>query len=64
MTALSLLLWVLLAPLGSAVLITLFLAKRGSAAAAVSTLASAIIEGGALLLAFEGGRVHPGWEWL
>src|SRR5580658_3509057 len=57
-------LWVILAPLLSAALITLFLSGRGTAAAAVSTLASAIIAAGALFLAFGGGRIHPSWEWL
>jgi NADH-quinone oxidoreductase subunit L len=64
MAPLPLLLWVLLAPLGSAAVVTLFLGRRGSAAAAVSTLASAVVAAGALALAFGGGRVHEAWEWL
>jgi NADH-quinone oxidoreductase subunit L len=58
MTPQDILLWVLLAPLGSAALITLFLGRRGSAAAAVSTLAATAVAAGALFLAFGGGRVH------
>jgi NADH-quinone oxidoreductase subunit L len=55
---------VLLAPLASAVLIVLFLGRRGAAASAVSVLASAIIAYGALSLAFGGERFTANAEWL
>jgi NADH-quinone oxidoreductase subunit L len=55
---------VLLAPLGSAALITLFLARRGTAAAAVSVLAATVVAGGALSLAFSGTRGSCSTEWL
>jgi NADH-quinone oxidoreductase subunit L len=60
----TLLLWVLLAPLASAALVTLFLGRRPGAAAALSTLACALAAAGALVLAFGGSRVHPAWEWI
>ena len=55
---------VLLVPLGSAALITLFLARRGAAAAAVSTLAAAIVAIAALALAFRGAPASQAIEWL
>src|SRR5580658_3885413 len=55
---------VLLAPLGSAAVITLLLARRGAAAAAVSVLASAVVAAGALSLAFGGARFSDSVEWL
>jgi NADH-quinone oxidoreductase subunit L len=64
MTPLPIALWVILAPLASAALVTLFLGRRGSAAAAVSTLAATVVAAGALVLAFGGGRFHPAREWL
>jgi NADH-quinone oxidoreductase subunit L len=59
-TALS----VLLVPLASAVVITLFLGRRGSAAAAVSVAAASFVAFGALALAFAGARFGQSWEWL
>ncbi len=65
MTPLPTALLVLLAPLTSAALITLFLNRRGSAAAAVSVAAAAIVALGSLSLAFGGGRIpDASWEWL
>ena len=64
MTPLQTALYVLLAPLASAALITLFLGKRGAAAAAVSVAAAALMAYGALSLAFGGGRFTAAWEWL
>jgi len=55
---------VLLAPLASAAVITLFLGRRGSAAAAVSVAAAAFVAAGALALAFGGARFTAAWEWL
>jgi NADH-quinone oxidoreductase subunit L len=64
MTPLHAALLVLLSPLASAALITLFLSRRGTAAAAVSVLASAIVAGGALCLAFGGARFSGSLEWM
>ncbi len=65
MTPLQTALLVLLAPLASAALITLFLGRRGSAAAAVSVAAAAIVALGSLVLAFGGGRIPAAsFEWL
>jgi NADH-quinone oxidoreductase subunit L len=55
---------VLVAPLASAALITLFLARRGVAASVVSVAASALVACGALSLAFGGERFTASWEWL
>ena len=64
MTPLQTALSVLLAPLASAALITLFLGARGRAAAAVSVAASALVACGALSLAFGGARFTAASEWL
>jgi NADH-quinone oxidoreductase subunit L len=64
MTPLQTAFLVLLAPLGSAVVITLFLARKGTAAAAVSVLASAVVLAGALSLALGGARFTGSVEWL
>jgi len=64
MTPLQTALLVLLAPLASAILITLFLGRRGSVAAAVSVIAAAAVAYGALSLAFGGARFPAAWEWL
>jgi NADH-quinone oxidoreductase subunit L len=55
---------VLLAPLASAVLIALFLGRRGGAASALSVLASALVAAGALSLALGGQRFEASVEWL
>jgi NADH-quinone oxidoreductase subunit L len=55
---------VLLVPLGSALLITLFLTRRGTIAAAVSTLAAVIVAVAALSLAFGGAPDSGSVEWL
>src|SRR5580658_9729951 len=55
---------VLLAPLGSAALIALFLGRRGTAASALSVLVSALVAAGALALAFGGRRFTSELEWL
>lgn len=54
----------LLAPLGSAAVIALFLRRAGGAAAALSVLAAAVVCGGALALAFGGHRFEAQTEWL
>jgi NADH-quinone oxidoreductase subunit L len=54
----------LLAPLVSAGLITLFLGRRGSAAAALSVAAASLAAALALWLAFTGARFSQSWEWL
>jgi NADH-quinone oxidoreductase subunit L len=64
MTPVQTALLVLLAPLASAVLIALFLGRRGTAASAVSVLASAVVALGALSLAFGGARFAAATEWL
>jgi NADH-quinone oxidoreductase subunit L len=64
MTPLTTALAVLLAPLASAVLIALFLGKRGSAASALSTIVSALIALGALSLVLGGVRFAASLEWL
>jgi NADH-quinone oxidoreductase subunit L len=65
MTPLHLAILVLLAPLASAALITLFLGRRGAAAQALSVAAALFIAGGALSLAFGGARfADASWEWL
>jgi len=64
MTPLNVALWVILAPLASAVLITLFLARRGSAAAAVSVAAATVVAIGSLSLALGGSRIAASWEWM
>src|SRR5580698_7939211 len=64
MTPIQTALIVLLAPLGSAVLITLFLSRKGTVAAAVSVLASALVVAGALSLALGGVRFTGSVEWL
>ncbi|HEY1764252.1 MAG TPA: NADH-quinone oxidoreductase subunit L [Opitutaceae bacterium] len=65
MTPLDSVLLVFLAPLGSAVVITLLLARKGGAAAALSVAASAVVAVGALALAFGGSRfAGVSWEWL
>src|SRR5580658_5992805 len=55
---------VLLAPLASAVLIALFLGRRGGAASALSVLVSALVAAGALSLALGGQRFEASVEWL
>ncbi len=55
---------VLLSPLASAVLIVLFLGRKGTAASALSVLASALVALGALSLAFGGQRFAVSHEWL
>ena len=64
MTPVQTALLVLLAPLFSAVLIVVFLCRRGTAAAAVSVAAAATVACGALWLAFGGARFAASWEWL
>ncbi len=64
MTPVQTALLVLLAPLASAVLIALFLGRRGSAASWLSVLASAVVALGALSLAFGGARFAVSAEWL
>jgi NADH-quinone oxidoreductase subunit L len=64
MTPLQTAFLVLLAPLGSAVVITLFLSRKGTAAAAVSVLASALVLAGALSLALGGARFTGSVEWM
>jgi NADH-quinone oxidoreductase subunit L len=64
MPPLTIALYVLLAPLASAGLVTLFLGRRGGGAAAVSVAASAVVALGALALAFGGQRFTASWEWL
>ena len=64
MTPLETALLVLLAPLGSAALITLFLGRRPALASAVSVTAAALVAVGALWLAFGGARFSGGFEWL
>jgi NADH-quinone oxidoreductase subunit L len=55
---------VLLAPLASAVLIALFLGRKGGAASGLSTLVAAFVAFGALSLALGGHRFVAGLEWL
>jgi len=55
---------VLMAPLISAALITLFLGKRGTMASAVSTAAAAFVAVFALSLALGGERFSASQEWL
>jgi NADH-quinone oxidoreductase subunit L len=64
MTPVQTALLVLLAPLASAVLIALFLGRRGTAASSLSVLASAVVAIGALSLAFGGARFTASTEWL
>jgi NADH-quinone oxidoreductase subunit L len=64
MTPLTPALSVLLAPLGSALIIALFLGKNGKAAAALSTLTAAFVAYGALALALGGVRTEAHMEWL
>jgi proton-translocating NADH-quinone oxidoreductase chain L len=64
MTPIQTALLVLLAPLASAVLIALFLGRRGAAASAVSVLVCAFIAYGALSLALGGERFSASAEWL
>jgi NADH-quinone oxidoreductase subunit L len=65
MTPVATALLVLLAPLASAVLITLFFSRRGGLAAALSVAAAAVVAVGALVLAFGGARfADASWEWL
>src|SRR4051812_29178766 len=56
--------YILLEPLWAAVIIALFLRKRGNLAAIVSTLAAALVCFRALKLAFGGMRFEGGVEWL
>ncbi len=56
--------YILLEPLWAAVLIALFLRKRGSWAAALSTLVAALICFRALKMALGGFRFEGGTEWL
>jgi NADH-quinone oxidoreductase subunit L len=55
---------VLLSPLASAVLIALFLGRKGAAASALSVLASVVIACGAFSLALGGARFTASTEWL
>jgi NADH-quinone oxidoreductase subunit L len=55
---------VLLAPLASAVLIALFLGRKGAAASAVSTAVAALVACGALSLALGGARFAVELEWI
>ncbi|HMD59804.1 MAG TPA: proton-conducting transporter membrane subunit, partial [Opitutaceae bacterium] len=55
---------VLISPLASAAIITLFLGRKGAVAAAVSVATAAFIALGALSLAFGGERFTADWEWL
>ena len=64
MTPLHTALLVLLAPLGSAALITLFLGRRPALASAVSVAAAALVAAGALWLALGGARFADSLEWL
>jgi NADH-quinone oxidoreductase subunit L len=64
MTPVQTALLVLLAPLASAVLIALFLGRRGTVASSLSVLASAVVALGALSLAFGGERFVASMEWL
>jgi NADH-quinone oxidoreductase subunit L len=64
MTPLNTALAVLLAPLASAVLIALFLGRKGGAASAVSTAVAVLVACGALSLALGGSRFAAGLEWI
>jgi NADH-quinone oxidoreductase subunit L len=64
MTPLNTALFVLLAPLASAALITLFLGKKGAIASGVSVITAALVAYGAFSLAFGGERFNAAWEWL
>jgi NADH-quinone oxidoreductase subunit L len=64
MTPLHTALLVLLAPLGSAALITLFLGKRPAVASLVSVAAAALVFAGALWLASGGAPINESLEWL
>ncbi len=64
MTPLNTALAVLLAPLASAVLIALFLGRKGAAASAISTAVAALVACGALSLALGGARFASELEWM
>ena len=64
MTPLNTALFVLFAPLASAVGIALFLRRKGSVAAAISVAASVGIACGALALAYGGSRFEDSMEWF
>ena len=64
MTPLQTALWVLLAPLASAVVIALLLRTKGTAASAVSVAAAAFAAIGGLWLAFGGARFAQSKEWF
>ena len=64
MTPAHLALLVLLAPLGSAGLIALFLRRRGGAAAALSVAVAAGVAAGAFALALGGARFEAARDWL
>src|SRR3954469_10728984 len=56
--------YVLLVPLGAAVLIALLFRRQGGIAATLSLLAAAFVAVFALKMAFSPDRYSGGWEWL
>ena len=64
MTPLQTALFVLIAPLGSAAVITLFLGRRPALASAVSVITAALVAAGGFWLALGGARFAESAEWL
>ena len=56
--------YILLEPLWAAVLIALFLRRRGNIAATLSVLASALVAFRSVTMALGGIRLEGGMEWL